>query len=360
MPPVIRILAFAAAIVAAGCSAFIDNDPAKLKHRDAGSDDVLPEPDGPEASDGDPLDVPQELDAPDGVDSVDSTIPDMDVVEDVEIEFTSSVLVDVGDPPATFTMGTPSGSPGHMSDEVEHRVTLTRSFEILVNEVTQGEFEALMGFNPSYFWNIAHASTHPVDQVTWHDAAAYANALSGKDGYSLCYNCDELTELGWHCELADWVPPNTPYSCPGGWRLPTEAEWEYAARAGVTTDTPGGDVAAEYLYACPPDDPPCPLLLDCAWFCGNSEHETHDVRTRDSNDWGLYDMVGNVHEWCFDAYGEYSGDVTDPWGLPSGTLRVIRGGSWLNAGYLLRFGSRDTYLVTGSNMTLGFRLVRNP
>jgi len=299
------------------------------------------------------VDVAEDIVAePDAIDDPDAPEP--------EVEFSSFVLIDVGDPPITFTMGAPSGSPGYSDDEVEHAVTLTKSFEIMVNEVRQDEFEALMGDNPSYFTGSMFAM-HPVDQVTWHEAAAYANDLSRKDGLSLCYDCTFHTGIGWRCSLAIYGdPPHTPYSCPGGYRLPTEAEWEYAARAGTTTSTYNGDIAAEYLYACPPADEPCPLLLPIAWFCGNSEHQTHAVKTRAPNAWGLYDMLGNVDEWCFDWYGDYPGDITDPWGPPTGTQRVIRGGSWLDTACLLRSASRNSYVDTGGNLHLGFRLVRNP
>ncbi len=361
VPTSIRLAALAVALVPGGCSACIANDPAMLRHRDVGSEDVAPETD---ASDPEAHDDSYEADCPDDQEADDVSIPDVDVVEvveDVEIEFTSFVLIDVGDPPATFAMGAPSGSPGYMEEEVEHAVTLTKSFEIMVNEVTQAEFEALMRYNPSDY-DTSGRATHPVEQVSWHEAAAYANALSSKDGLSLCYDCT-TPEHGpdVRCSTAIYgLPPHTPYSCPGGYRLPTEAEWEYAARAGTTTSTYNGDVATEYLYACPPEDEPCPVLLPIAWFCGNSLHVTHQVRTRAPNDWGLYDMLGNVGEWCFDWYAYYPGDVTDPWGPTTGTERVFRGGSLLDSACLLRAACRDSDIDTTASWILGFRLVRNP
>jgi formylglycine-generating enzyme required for sulfatase activity len=165
-----------------------------------------------------------------------------------------------------------------------HQVTLTKAFELGVYEVTQEQYEAVMGKHPSKF----KGPQNPVEQVSWDDAVEF---------------CRKLSDLPAE-KKAGYV-----------YRLPTEAEWEYSCRAGTTTTYSSGDSESE--------------LVDYAWFANNSGNYTHAVGSKKPNPWGLYDMHGNVFEWCQDWYGDYpSGSVTDPTGAASGSCRVLRGGSF--------------------------------
>ena len=148
---------------------------------------------------------------------------------------------------------------------------------------------------------------------------------------------------------------DTPYDC-RGYRLPTEAEWEYVARAGTTTATYNHDLDDGYHLCQMPN-----LVLDpIAWFCGNSEGRSHEVGTREPNDWGLYDVLGNVWEWCHDWYGAYLGvSGIDPTGPSAGSLRVGRGGSWRNRARDTTAAYRFNYSPGRSVNSFGFRPLRS-
>jgi formylglycine-generating enzyme required for sulfatase activity len=223
--------------------------------------------------------------------------------------------------PGTFIMGSPTSEEDHNDDETQHSVTITRAYCMKATEVTQGEWQSVMGSNPSNFRNCG--ANCPVEQVSWGEAAGYANALSRREGLPECYAGSTFTGLG--CK---------------GYRLPSEAEWEYAARAGTTSSRYGN-------------------LDSVAWYNRNSGSRTHPVGQKQPNAWGLYDMLGNVWEWTGDWYVAYSGSASDPAGAAAGSFRVLRGGSWSN-GYALRaraaFRGSDSPGVRGSY--LGFRLVR--
>ena len=247
----------------------------------------------------------------------------------------------------TFTMGSPTGEGGRLDNETQHEVTLTHSFWIQETEVTQSEFEAVMGFNPSNFSGCG--GDCPVERVRWHEAAAYCNALSVDAGLSECFDCaGSGTSVS--CEPA--AAYASPYDCPG-YRLPTEAEWEYAARSGTTSGTYNGEL----------DETGCSMsivLNPIAWYCGNSEGMSHPVVGLESNNWGLYDMLGNVWEWCHDWYDDYpSGAVTNPFGPGMGRDRVFRGSAWaVNAGYT-RAAFRGKNIPGFSHNNVGFRPVRS-
>jgi formylglycine-generating enzyme required for sulfatase activity len=224
--------------------------------------------------------------------------------------------------PGTFTMGSPPSEEGREADETQHRVTITRAYCMKATEVTQGEWQAVMGSNPSTFKNCG--ANCPVEQVTWDDAVGYANALSRREGLPECYSGSTFTGLG--CE---------------GYRLPTEAEWEYAARAGRKGSRYGN-------------------LDDVAWYGKNAGGTTHPVRLKQPNAWGVHDMLGNVFEWTGDWFGEYSGAASDPARAAVGSNRVVRGGS---LGYEARFARAAFRLSQPGDMRyrdLGFRLVRAP
>jgi formylglycine-generating enzyme required for sulfatase activity len=211
--------------------------------------------------------------------------------------------------PGTFTMGSENGD----SDEKPlTRVTLTKGYWLGKTEVTQGQYEALMGANPSNFKNAGRDA--PVEQVSWDEAMQF---------------CRKLTERE---RQAGRLPDGYEYT------LPTEAQWEYACRAGTTADYAGN-------------------LDAMAWYNQNSGNTTHPVAQKQANAWGLYDMHGNVWEWCRDWYGNYQGgSVTDPTGPTSGSFRVYRGGGWdLDAG-CCRSAVRFGYVPGGRGDDLGFRL----
>ncbi len=212
-------------------------------------------------------------------------------------------------PPGTFVMGSPTSELGRAADEVQHTVTLTQGFWLSDHEVTQAEYQAIMGNNPSWF----RGDSLPVEQVMWDEAVAY---------------CQKLTERD---RAAGRISAQQAY------RLPTEAEWEYAARAG-TTGARHGELDA------------------IAWWHVNSGLETHEVKGKQPNAWGLYDMIGNVLEWCGDWYGGYpTGSVTDPTGPSSVSNRVNRGGSCFSGAGFARSAKRDMDGPGSRHYDLGFR-----
>lgn len=223
-------------------------------------------------------------------------------------------------PAGTFRMGSPTNEVGRSTDEGPQTiVTLSKGFFMAQYPVTQSNFVALMGFNPSSFSN---STNDPVSSVTWIEATNYCAIRTQR-------------ELA-----AGLIPAGTAY------RLPTEAEWEYACRAWTST---------QFYYG---DDPGYTNLTSYAWYSANSSNSTQPVGLKLPNLWGLYDMAGNVWEWCGDWYGYYPGGNTiDPQGPASGTERVLRGGSWFNAANYCRSAQRDSGGPAGSNTNIGFRIV---
>jgi formylglycine-generating enzyme required for sulfatase activity len=258
-------------------------------------------------------------------------------------------------PAGEFLMGSPSGEEGRDSDEKQHRVRITRGFYLKATEVTQGEWEAVMGSNPSSFKSCG--KTCPVENVSWNDAVTYLNKLSDRERLPRCYDASG-TFVGLSCK---------------GYRLPTEAEWEYAARAGTTGAVYAGtwDIVGKNN---------APALGPIAWYGGNSgvsyggavdcgdwpekqeassKCGTHPVGQKRPNAWGLYDMLGNVWEWTNDWYGDYpGGTVTDPVGGASGGYRVGRGGSWFSLAQFARAARRSGDAPDLRGLNLGFRPLR--
>jgi formylglycine-generating enzyme required for sulfatase activity/predicted Ser/Thr protein kinase len=236
--------------------------------------------------------------------------------------------------PGRFFMGAVVSEQGRTADEVRHRVTLTRAFELQNTPVTQLEFERLMDYNPS---RAQGCGPHcPVEKISWHEAVAYCNALSKKKGLKPCFRC-QGQELSTRCQLEARYA--TPYACKG-YRLPTEAEWEYAARAGSSRRAPDGSLAS-------------------GWFLENSGKKAHRVGRRRPNPWGLYDMLGNVYEWCHDWYGRYSPySATDPVGPARGIARVGRGCYYGCKAIEARYAHRGRGRPDARDHRIGFRVAR--
>jgi formylglycine-generating enzyme required for sulfatase activity len=224
----------------------------------------------------------------------------------------------------TFMMGSPDSENSRESDEgPQHSVTVS-GFSMAKYEVTQGEYQAVMGTNPSGF----SGGNLPVEQVSWYDAIVYCNALSQREGLTPAYTISG-SNVTWNRSA-------------NGYRLPTEAEWEYACRAGTTTPYYTGDSISKSQ-------------------ANYNENGTMDVGSFVPNAWGLYDMAGNVWEWCWDWYEDYStGSQTNPEGPSTGTNRVERGGSWfIFGGGDLRSASRGHSTPSLRFDFIGFRLVRS-
>jgi len=223
--------------------------------------------------------------------------------------------------------------------EPVHAVTLA-GFRIGQYEVTQAQYESVMGYNPSAFSSAEDASLRPVEQVTWYDAAEFCNRLSLREGLQPAYTITgRLPAIGHPIVAATVVlVPEM-----NGFRLPSEAQWEYAVRGGSASTYPWGE-SPSGAYA---------------WYDDNSESETHPVGEVSANAWGLSDMTGNVWEWCQDWYAAYaSGAQENPTGPASGSVRVLRGGSWIHSsGYLRSADRRFSLPSDAATLSVGFRVV---
>ncbi|MCF7911687.1 MAG: SUMF1/EgtB/PvdO family nonheme iron enzyme [Candidatus Cloacimonetes bacterium] len=228
----------------------------------------------------------------------------------------------------TFQMGS---NDGHDNEKPVHSVTLS-DFYIGIHEVTQGEYEEVMGKNPSYF-KISGVNA-PVEKVSWYDVVNYCNKLSDQDGLQRCYSRKFL--IFFKCDFSA-----------NGYRLPTEAEWEFAAR--------GGNKSKGYKYSGSND------IGSVAWYSSNSGSKTHSVGSKQANEIGIYDMNGSVYEWCWDRYkyNYSSSEQTNPKGPFMGDGRVVRGGSWSNDARDCHVTYRGYFEHSKSIVNLGFRLVRS-
>lgn len=212
--------------------------------------------------------------------------------------------------PGTFLMGSPASEAGRDYDESQHSVTLTKEYWLGRTEVTQAQWERVFRKNNSSY---SSSKQLPVDSVSWNDAMAF---------------CKRVTVLE---RQAGRLPDGYEYT------LPTEAQWEYACRAG-STGAYSGDLNA------------------MAWYYSNSDHTTYPVGQKQMNEWGFYDMHGNVREWCLDWSGTYPGAVSDPPGPASGSYRVHRGGGWSPMMPALRSAARASDRPEHRDSDLGFRL----
>ncbi|MFZ5479778.1 MAG: formylglycine-generating enzyme family protein [Myxococcota bacterium] len=254
----------------------------------------------------------------------------------------------------------PEGIPGseYPDREAQHEVTLTRDFLVAAHEVSRGLFADWMGFDPSASTACTEADC-PADTVTWSAAAAFANALSEGAGLEPCYTCSS-EGTAWACE-----GPADPYAC-AGYRLPTEAEWEYAARAGETASFPGGgnlvseadieDCSSDYLL----DNGVA--LVTVGWYCANAGGRAHPGGSF-VNAWGLYDVLGNIHEWTNDRYDptwyqQAAASGEDPVGPAVGEERVRRGGAFGFEPRRLRLAYRGFHAGDDPTEEVGFRFAR--
>ncbi len=259
-----------------------------------------------------------------------------------ELSFRNMVEIPAG----SFLMGSPPEEAGRDENETQHEVTLTRPFRLARYPVTQGQYEAVMGKNPSHFQNAGAEA--PVESISYDEGLEF---------------CRRLTEQ--HHQSGD-LPRELIYT------LPTEAQWEYACRAGSA-----GAIYTEAPWTIEGQNN-APALDPIAWYGGNSgvdyeggydssgwpekqtEHNragTHSVGKKDANEWGLHDMLGNVYEWCWDWYGEYpKGAVVDPAGPATGASRVLRGGSWYSIAWGCRSAYRDGRDPADRDNNSGFRV----
>lgn len=215
-------------------------------------------------------------------------------------------------PPGTFAMGSPNGEEGHDTDEALHEVTLSEGFWLSTYEITQAQWEDVMGTNPSLY----SGADKPVEMVSWDDVHDFLVVLNAS-------------------------------SASGVYRLPTEAEWEYAYRAETTT---------RFFWG---NDPNESKIGNYSWYDGNSGSSTRKVGQKLPNPWGLHDIAGNVSEWCEDTIGDYpAGPVTDPQGPSPGNAKVLRGGYWDSDPSYHRAADRDNYFSDERQGYIGFRLVR--
>ena len=246
----------------------------------------------------------------------------------------------------SFEMGSPETEMQRETDETQHEVTVS-DFYIGKYEVTQSEYEEVMGENPSNF----SGDNLPVENVTWYDAIEYCNKLSEREELTPVYTIDG--------ENVSWD------RSANGYRLPTEAEWEYAARAETTTpfntENSISDEEANYYGH-------YPYGIEENYFSqenletepGEYRQTTVAVNSFSPNKWGLYNIHGNVAEWCFDYYGEYDlGNTNNPSGPTTGTLRVNRGGGWNDYAKHLRSSYRASTTPDQRMSNIGFRVARN-
>jgi formylglycine-generating enzyme required for sulfatase activity len=234
-------------------------------------------------------------------------------------------------PAGDFLMGSSLSELGRDDDESQHRVTIKKDFFISTTEISQEQFQTIMGYNPSEYKN--RGKNYPVDQVSWNECQEFIQKLNQK----------EKTNK---------------------YRLPTEAEWEYACRAGTNTAFVSGEITGTSCQI-------FEKLNEVAWYCGNSDHVPHRVAQKKPNPWGIYDMHGNVQEWCLDhckgmstwsrragaITDTYVDDIIDPLST-QGDLRIFRGGSWNQSSKYARSADRNYYRPNTKRNYLGFRIVK--
>ena len=257
-------------------------------------------------------------------------------------------------PAGSFQMGS---NEGYDDNKPVHEVTITKPFYMGKYEVTQAEYEVYCSYGSSSpSSSYGDGDNYPAYYVRWYDALVYCNKRSMAEGLTPCYSIDGSTDpvvwgdvptssnRTWNAVECNWNA--------NGYRLPTEAEWEYAARAGDNT-------VDSLTYSGTSD---VNKLGEYAWYYDNSDSTTHEVGKKEANAFGLYDMSGNVWEWCWnwytDSYDEETEGGSDPTGSSAGSSRVYRGGSWSSNSGRCAVSYRDHYYPSFRYYNLGFRVVR--
>jgi formylglycine-generating enzyme required for sulfatase activity len=263
-------------------------------------------------------------------------------------EYKTTKLVLRRIPGGTFSMGSPTNELGRDPDEPQHDVTLTEDFYVGVFEVTQKQWERVMGNWPSWFTNASYRETRPVEQVSYNDLRG---TVAGTN-----WPADGIVDTNSFMGLLRAKTGLATFD------LPTEAQWERACRAGTTNALNSGmDLTDE--YQCPNMD-----AVGRYWFNGGSGYSANGDDSVGSakvgsylpNAWGLYDMHGNVWEWCLDWYESAPAGALDPLGPASGSSRVLRGGGWLGNARHCRSAARYGYSPAYRNRSIGFRVVLPP
>jgi len=326
-----RIIPWIAPVLLLGCGV-----------KDAPADDSAADADSDTDADTD-ADTDTDADADTDADSDADTDSDTDADADTDTDTDADTDTVCGDYPApasgitfacvpggSFTMGCTPGQSNCGDDESPtFDVTLTHNLWVAVTEVTQDQYMSVVGTNPSN--NTACGGSCPVESIHWDDAAAYANAMSDAEGLTKCYTCD-----GTSC-----FPSVDPYTC-DGYRLATEAEWEFAARCGVDLTYSGSTVSS-----------------DVAWTGLNSGETIHAVGTLAANGCGIYDMSGNVWELVQDYYGPYTSDAkSDPRGQTTGSEHGLRGAGYSSRGGSAHVSERESTGLDVSGKAIGIRITR--
>ncbi|MBN1594030.1 MAG: formylglycine-generating enzyme family protein, partial [Candidatus Coatesbacteria bacterium] len=246
-------------------------------------------------------------------------------------------------PAGSFLMGSPSDESERDSDEGPQRTVNISAFQMSATEITEWQFEHVMGWI-----DCCHdrGDNYPVEYVTWYDCVSFCNVLSQAEGLDQCYSMTDMDYEGRHITYAE-------VSCnfdANGYRLPTEAEWEYACRAGTTTRFHSGDSDSD--------------LGPAGWYSANSNSQKQEVADREPNAWGLYDMHGNCYEWCWDYYASnYYGTRPNPDSDPTGDsyslYRSLRGGSWYSNARYCRSANRAFDYARYAYSNYSFRVVKS-